>query len=163
MKNPRKWMLAGCAITLIAAGVRAGAADPPKSKDDPENKVAFFMRAKLANSQSVLEGLVTEDFDLVQSGAEKMIVMTKGAQWKVGAGEEYTTDTIRFVDAARDLIQNAKKKNIDGATLSYLQLTMRCVECHKHVRGIKTADRSPLPNSRDLASLRHASGRGHAH
>jgi cytochrome c556 len=125
------------------------------------------MRAKLANSQSVLEGLVTEDFDLIQNGAEKMVVMTKGAQWKVGAGEEYTADTVRFVDAARDLIQNAKTKNIDGATLSYLQLTMRCVECHKHVRSVKTAGDGRIPDAfRDVnvkqASWRNGESSAHA-
>lgn len=137
--------MAGSTLLFLIAGFGVGAADPLETKEKPENKVAFFMRAKLANSQSVLEGLVTEDFDLIEKGAERMIVMTKGAQWKVGAGEEYTTDTVRFVDTARDLIQNAKKKNIDGATLSYLQLTMRCVECHKHVRAVKTAQGDQTP------------------
>ena len=28
----------------------------------------------------------------------------------------------------------AKAKNIDGATLAYVQLTVNCVNCHKYVR-----------------------------
>jgi hypothetical protein len=30
--------------------------------------------------------------------------------------------------------RKAKDKNIDGATLAYLRLTMNCVNCHKYVR-----------------------------
>ncbi len=30
--------------------------------------------------------------------------------------------------------KNARNRNIDGATLAYLKLTMNCVQCHKYVR-----------------------------
>ena len=31
----------------------------------------------------------------------------------------------------------AKAKNLDGATLAYVRLTMNCIECHKYVRDHK--------------------------
>ena len=110
------------------------AADSKGEKERLRSKVDVFMRAKLFSSQSVLEGLTTENFDLIQQGAEKMIVMSKAAEWRAQEGERYAQDTAQFVAAAKDLVRQARKRNIDGATLSYLQLTMNCVECHKHIR-----------------------------
>lgn len=133
--RPAILTLVGAATLMNVASIFAPAADPPAKEKPPRSKVAFFMRAKLVNSQSVLEGLTTEDFDLIRTGAQRMIVMTKAAEWKAGGGDVYTQDSIRFVDAAQDLIKYANEKNIDGATLAYLQLTMNCVNCHKHVRS----------------------------
>jgi hypothetical protein len=123
--------VAGCGLLAIAA-------EPPAKTQDLRSKVAFFMHAKLTNSQSVLEGLTTEQFDLIQQGAERMIVMSKAAEWRVGQGDIYAQDTAQFVAAARDLVKQAKARNLDGATVSYLQLTMNCVSCHKHIREEKS-------------------------
>jgi hypothetical protein len=39
-------------------------------------------------------------------------------------------------DARSDkaLIKNAEDKNLDAAALSYVDLTLTCVKCHKHLR-----------------------------
>jgi len=136
-------------ISMSMSGLWAPAADPPVDKD-LRGRVAIFMRAKLASSQSVLEGLVTEKFDLVIRGGQRMILMSKAAEWNAGEGDVYKRDTARFVDAAEELIKHAKAKNIEGATLSYLQLTMSCVDCHKHVRATRVAAGETVPpRSRD--------------
>ena len=36
--------------------------------------------------------------------------------------------------AAETAIEKAKAKNIDGATVAYLELTMTCIRCHQHTR-----------------------------
>jgi hypothetical protein len=33
----------------------------------------------------------------------------------------------------------AREENLDGATLAYVELTINCVACHRHVRSVKTA------------------------
>jgi hypothetical protein len=35
------------------------------------------------------------------------------------------------------MVKMAKDKNLDGAALAYVQLTMSCVNCHKYVREIR--------------------------
>jgi len=131
-------------ISMSLSGLSVSAAAPPADQD-LRGRVAVFMRAKLVSSQSVLEGLVTEKFDLVVAGAQRMIVMSRAAEWNAGEGEVYRRDTARFVDAAEELIKHAKAKNIEGATLSYLQLTMSCVDCHKHVRSQRVTMRDTVP------------------
>jgi hypothetical protein len=39
--------------------------------------------------------------------------------------------------SAESVAQAAKNKNIEGATLAYMDMTMVCVRCHKHVREIR--------------------------
>ncbi|HXY37348.1 MAG TPA: hypothetical protein VEI07_24180 [Planctomycetaceae bacterium] len=107
-----------------------------QEKDSLRDKVKLFMRSKLTNSQNVIEGLATENWDLIEAGGARMLVMSKATEWSVGqTGPQYKQDTTEFVNACKQLITQSKAKNLEGATLAYLQLTMNCVECHKHVRA----------------------------
>ena len=40
-----------------------------------------------------------------------------------------------FEYANKALALAAREKNLDGATIAYIQLTVSCVQCHKLVRG----------------------------
>ncbi len=54
--------------------------------------------------------------------------------WMVVQSDEYRRQTLEFrklVDQIRDA---ADKKNIDGATLAYVQMTIQCVRCHQALR-----------------------------
>lgn len=46
-----------------------------------------------------------------------------------------------FRRSAENVAQAAKNKNIEGATLVYMDMTMVCVRCHKHVREVRQARR----------------------
>ena len=39
--------------------------------------------------------------------------------------------------SADNLAEKAKSKNLDGATLAYLDMTRSCVACHSHFRNRK--------------------------
>ena len=43
----------------------------------------------------------------------------------------------RVPEDAETLAAKAKDKNLDGATLAYLDMTLSCVACHNHFRGKK--------------------------
>jgi len=60
---------------------------------------------------------------------------------------EYLMHSREFRRAAERMRDAAKQKNLDAAALAYMQMTLKCVECHKHVRKVKTA-RAPLPQRR---------------
>jgi hypothetical protein len=38
---------------------------------------------------------------------------------------------------AESLIDNCKDRNLDAAALSYVELTLTCVRCHKYVREVR--------------------------
>jgi hypothetical protein len=103
------------------------------------DNVRKFMRAKLENENDVMEGLMTEDFDQIKLGASRMVQMSKQTHWQQFQTPVYTQDTADFVDVAEQLAIAAEKKDLDTASLHFVKLTLKCVNCHKHVRSKKVA------------------------
>src|SRR5262245_24427493 len=119
-------LLAGC-VTLAGHGE-----EPGKDRD----KVSGLMKKKLEHSQKVLEGLALNDFKGIAAHAEELIAISKEAEWKVLKTPRYELHSNDFRRIADELVKHANDKNIDGAALSYVELTLTCVKCHKHVREV---------------------------
>jgi hypothetical protein len=100
------------------------------------------MKVKLQHSQRVLEGIVTEDFQLIGENARRLQQLSQAAGWRARNTPEYELFTTEFRRHAKALEKAAEQKNIDAATGSYMQMTVSCVSCHKYIRG------------KDVASLR---------
>jgi hypothetical protein len=100
----------------------------------PKGKLTVFMRPKLEHSKAVLEGLSLENFELIDKNARALKDLSESAEWKVSPNITYLRYSIEVQRLADELIEQASRKNVDGATLAYLQLTMTCVNCHKYVR-----------------------------
>ena len=112
---------------------------------DPTD-LSAFMRAKLKYSQLIVEGLTTEDYDSLVRHGQEMALLSQAANWNVLQTDDYLHHSIGFRRAANALTQAAKEKNLEGATLAYVDMTMKCVRCHQYVRGVRTAalPRRPL-------------------
>jgi cytochrome c556 len=141
-------------VTLVLAlGVCATSLPSVQAKQqaEDENKVSKFMREKLASSQNILEGLVTEDFDKIAQGAEKLELMSKATEWQVIQGPVYAQHSSEFRRAVSRLGKMAEDKNIDGAGLTYMHVTMTCINCHKFVRSTQIAQGDPIPGGLERA------------
>lgn len=107
----------------------------PKKLDRVITKeLSLLMRRKLDSSQKVLEGIALNDFDRISKHADELISVSKQAEWRVLKTPEYELYSNDLRRNAAVLIQQAKEKNLDGAALTYVDLTLTCVKCHKHVR-----------------------------
>jgi hypothetical protein len=96
-----------------------------------------FMRQKLEDSKQVLEGLTVEDFAAIGKSARALRKLSQAAEWEVPTlpnATDYVAFTGEFQRLCDELGAKAKEKNIDGATLAYLRLTMCRVNCHKYLR-----------------------------
>jgi cytochrome c556 len=123
---------------LLLAGLAMVACIPILSGDGPkDNKVQQLMKKKLQHSQKVLEGIALNDFDLVSKNAEDLMQVSKEAEWRVLKSPEYEVNSNEFRRSTTALIKAAKDKNIDGAALAYVDLTLSCVRCHKHLREVR--------------------------
>ncbi len=129
----RKLAVGGVAAVVIA-GFVAGL-----GRSEPPNNVRDFMRAKLSHSQKVLEGLAIEDFDEIAKNSQAMSLLSQATNWQVLQTPEYLDQSKDFRRAADSLTDAAKKKNLDGAALAYVEMTMKCINCHKYVRGVRMA------------------------
>lgn len=118
------------AIGVLAIGVTLSLAQSRRSRAAKE-----FMRDKLELSQKILEGVVTEDWDLVTAKGTKLSAMTQEADWRVFENPNYDQQSKTFRQHVDSLVKAAKKKDLDAATLAYVRMTMSCVDCHKAVRG----------------------------
>jgi len=127
------------ALMLGLIFVAAAARNTNAQDDVIQDNVRVFMRAKLNHAQRVLEGLAIEDYDAIAKSSQQLSLLSNAAQWQVFQTPEYVRRSAEFRDAADALTKSARDKNLDGAALNYVKLTMRCVECHKYVRTVGQA------------------------
>jgi hypothetical protein len=116
---------------LLGVPALSGHGGEPK-KDEGLHEL---MQRKLTASQKVLEGIALSDFERIGKQADELIDISKRAEWRVVKTPQYELHSNDFRRAAENLGQNARDKNIDGAALAYVDLTLSCVKCHKHIRG----------------------------
>jgi hypothetical protein len=133
--GPRLAVAAGIVVLAVAA-VTGSRPTADESTTRPD-QVAVFMRAKLAHSQNVLEGLAVEDYDLIDKGAQELSLASEDASWQVLQTEDYARQSADFRRSCDSLRKAAKSRNLDGAALAWMEVTMKCVQCHKYVRDVR--------------------------
>jgi cytochrome c556 len=126
-----RMMVAIASLITVVLVSQTGHGQKPDLRD--------FMRAKLKLSQSILEGLVREELDPVARAANDLKLLSLDSSWQVLQTPEYLEYSRRFRDDADTLREAAKKHKLDAATVAFNQVTTRCVECHKYVRGVRMA------------------------
>ena len=131
-------------ITLCTLGLASVAwnvsgrtqAEDTQKKAPPKKSAVMqaFMKVKLTQAQAMLEGLTVEDFDQIERNAAAMFLLTKAEQWKASKDPQFLQHSQEFERVTTQLAKYAKDKNLDGASLMYVQLTLNCIECHRFVR-----------------------------
>jgi hypothetical protein len=127
----RKRIVLGLATFAVAATFLAA-----RGQEKGKPTRAEFMRMKLEYSKKVLEGLTLENYETISKNAKALKALGEAAEWEVPTipdASEYIVFTTEFQRLANEMDRKAKEKNIDGATLAYLRLTMNCISCHKYV------------------------------
>jgi len=132
---------------LLALPIVGGRGEEPDKKDKQKEKVVELMRKKLKHSQLTLEGVTVGDFKKISESADELVLISRDAEWATIKTPRYEVFSNQFRDNPEDLIKKAKDKNLDGAALTYVELTLTCVKCHKYVREVRDArlDRKALP------------------
>lgn len=122
-------------LTLVLVCVlAAGLFFAQRSEGDAQAVNRNEMLQKLEYSTNILKGLVTEDFEtIIKSG--KALNDLAQRKWLENESTEYRTQNQAFWFASGTLVMAAEAKNIDGATLSYTQMTLSCIQCHKLLRS----------------------------
>ena len=128
------------ATTVVVALVFVAAV-----RSEQPDTLRDFMRVKLSRSQKVLEGLTTGDFDEIARNSQAMSLLSLESNWKVFQTTEYLERSQDFRRTCDSMTDAARKKNLDGAALAYVDLTMKCINCHKYVRGVRTSTTDVQP------------------
>jgi hypothetical protein len=122
------------ALVVLAGMVLAIPSSSQEKKRDPDP----LMVAKLQESQALLAGLALGDFDKIKKSADALNKLSTEAQFKKARQTpEYELHANAFQRSAEMIASKAKAKNLDGATLAYLDLTLTCVRCHQYTREVR--------------------------
>lgn len=125
-------------VGLFVAASGHGLAQKPKDPPPPLPNEADLMKVKLKRAQALLEALAKEDYKSLEENANALGSISKAAEFlRAYKTEEYEFQARVFQKSADALAQKASARNLDGATLSYLDMTRSCVACHSHFRGRK--------------------------
>ncbi|MCB9922715.1 MAG: hypothetical protein H6822_11070 [Planctomycetaceae bacterium] len=116
---------------MCLLAIAASRAEDETKEEEP----SIWMKQKLVYSQRILNGLATEDFELITENATAMKGLSRIEGFVRGKTEGYRTHLKTFEFATNELIRNSEQQNLDGATLAFTQLTISCVNCHKEIRG----------------------------
>jgi cytochrome c556 len=91
-------------------------------------------KEKLNASKLILEALTKGDFEKLEISAERMRLIGKLEGFVRRSHQDYKTQLHSFDLANQELIRQAKRHNVEGATLAFNQLTTSCVACHVMLR-----------------------------
>lgn len=129
----KKFLFLFLALTFLLAA-NSGLADdkpnPKKGKDSP----SIGMKLKLELSEKMLAALAEGNYESLGENARAMRVLNQIEGFVRRKTPGYQTQLKVFQFATEELVRNAESKNIDGATLSFTQMTISCVQCHKAIR-----------------------------
>jgi len=117
------------AVTAVQNGGRGD------EQDEPRKGLSKFMRQKLEASSTVLEGLCTEDLELVSKGSKVLLQMSHEERWRVSADMLYRRYSNEFSAAVEELLKESEDQDMDGTSLAWVNVTMKCLKCHEWVRG----------------------------
>lgn len=145
----RKSWTASLLVVAVLAGIgswwhRASQAEEKElaKRNIPVNQeLRDFMRKKLEASNDILEGLTTDDTDLIEKGAKKLAELSGTEQWRISKDAMYKQFSDEFTRNAEKLVEAAKEKNIDRAALRWMDTTMSCIECHRFVRNVLVVEK----------------------
>ena len=102
------------------------------------------MREKLTDAQKILEAIMTSDYALLDRYSSDLARLTQTQAWSVLKSPEYARQSVAFVQAAEDLADAAKRRDLDAAAMHYMTMTQTCFECHRYVKNSRIVTRQPL-------------------
>ncbi len=112
-------------------------AAPLRSQSEPKVSTKDVMKFKLHHAQRLLEGIATENYQVIADSAKELKALSQQADWQIRQTPEYQKFTADFARHADSLLKAANNKNVDAATVAYFQMTVSCTTCHKYLRGEK--------------------------
>jgi hypothetical protein len=97
------------------------------------------MQQKLGHSQVILAAVTTSNWAEMERRSDALIQLTKDPAWMVMNTPEYAQYSQTFVRAAEDLVDAARRRDLEAAPLAYVSMTLSCVQCHRYVARARIA------------------------
>jgi hypothetical protein len=124
------------ASTMILGFAPCRAQDTAESEKQPiaTKQISSLMQMKLDKSKAILEGLALEDYKAIAENARGLHLLSLESGWNVIQTPEYTKQSSEFKRSCDVIAEAAEQHDLGRATLGFVALTVRCVECHIYLR-----------------------------
>lgn len=99
-------------------------------------ELTIAMRAKLAASHKIVEGLTAADFDLIRKGAGELSTICDSQIWRPREDQVYSHYRSELHRAGIKLSDMAEQQNLDGAAYTYMHMLSTCINCHQYSRDV---------------------------
>lgn len=100
----------------------------------PKKQITSLMQMKLDKSKALLEALAMEDYKAIAKNSRGLRLLSLESGWNVIQTPEYTKQSSEFKRSTDLITEAAEQRDLGRATLGYVALTVRCVECHIYLR-----------------------------
>jgi hypothetical protein len=142
----RIWMM----LMIAAIGGTVAWSESGEAPVENPSENAGLMRAKLASTQKIVEGLLEKDFDLIIRGSDELLKIEAHATWPAESDQVYNHYRNEMEREVARLAQLGRDRNLDGAQYSYMHLLSTCIGCHSYCRDVlhvakETPQLSPPP------------------
>ena len=106
----------------------------PAAQAADERPSDVFMRAKLKYGQNIYTAIARADTAAIELDARRLRALNWFEGIAHGKDAAYQEQLQVFQLANDKLIVEAEKKNLDGCTLAFMQMTFSCTSCHQRLR-----------------------------
>jgi hypothetical protein len=137
---------------LLSSRGQEAAGDRRVFHADEPNNVSELMQRKRRLSHEILDVIMRQDFTRITKDARALVSLSETAEWRVRRTPRYAQYTTEFQDAAERMIDKARSKSLDGVTLAFTDMTLRCVRCHEYIRETRSANATPGVPREELAA-----------
>lgn len=118
----------------LVAGLSGAGEDQPKTVPlNASDQSSDVMKDKLRFTHQLLTSLAREDFSTLEKNAQNLNRIAR-KQWMANPAPEYRAQLQVFWTTLEGIESAAHHKDIEEATLAYMQMTLSCVKCHKVIR-----------------------------
>ncbi len=92
-----------------------------------------IMWKKLDLSHSALDAIVLDDFEALEAYASDLTALSVAGELNVSDTDDYRRQSREFREAAKALGRAARDRDANAAALAYVDLTLRCLACHREL------------------------------
>ena len=133
MKLRPRFVMPLCILAVLSGWTVAQ--QPVLTNREPA-ELTIAMRAKLAASQKIVEGLTSADFELIRKGAGELSSVCDSQIWRPREDQVYSHYRGELHRAAIKLSDMAEQQNLDGAAYTYMHTLSTCINCHQYSRDV---------------------------
>lgn len=98
-----------------------------------------LMEQKLEHTQEILKAVVTSNWVALETHSRELEQLTRDPRWMVLQYHEYRRHSDAFIGAVQQLHQAAAQRDLEKTPRAYVEVTLRCVDCHRYLARARLA------------------------